>query len=115
MNVWNVLRVLALGGLFLAIVLLAQGCTSTDIELAPSPAPQVITDYTAVAVMDCGQLKYIVFTSPSGKISPVRVEGPASLLDLTLRLSKVDYNRVFVFENDRACGFEVDETKLPTA
>ena len=94
----------------MAIVLLVQGCALTKPrETLYVPPPVEAGDYTAVAVMDCNELKYIVFTSRAGKIDPVRVEGPAMLLDLTLRLSKVDYSRVFVFENDRPCGYVADE------
>lgn len=94
----------------LAVGLAGCGLVSPPVAQAPTQPSAEEGDYTAVAVMDCNELKYVVFTDRAGNIDPIKVSGPASLLDLTLRLSKVKYERVFVFENDRPCGFVADET-----
>jgi hypothetical protein len=102
---------LGLGALFLARVFMLQGCTAPREIIVEAPfRPDVSEagDYSAVAVMDCGELKYAVFTGPKGTHDPIKVDGPASLLDTKLRLGRVNYNRVFVFENDRPCGYEPD-------
>jgi hypothetical protein len=108
----KLLAPIGLGIVFLALVLMLQGCSLAKPREAPYVPPVESGDYTAVAVMDCNELKYVVFTDRAGKIDPIKVGGPASLLDLTLRLSKVNYSRVFVFENDRPCGYAPDEETL---
>jgi hypothetical protein len=105
---------LGLGALFLGLVLMMQGCaTKAPIIVAEVPKPDVSEagDFSAVAVMDCGELKYVVFTTQKGAHDPVKVDGPASLLDTKLRLGRVNYLRVFVFENDRPCGYVADEAE----
>lgn len=100
---------LGLGALILAIALLS-GCALMEPREAPvTAAPAPAGDFTAVAILDCNQLKYVIFADSSGQMDPIKVNGPANMLDLTLRLSKVHYKRVFVFENDRPCGYEPDE------
>lgn len=83
-----------------------------NVAYEPPKPPQpeiVIPDFVAVGFFDCNELHSVVFFDSAGRSEGIKVDSPARLLDVQLRLADVAYERVQWLQNARPCGFDASQ------